>query len=187
MAENETLRAALYTLEERSALLLALQEENAALRSTLSLPERERGITAPVVSSFRASPYSTFLIGAGEDTGVANGNFVLSGSSFVIGVVTDSASRSALVTAIFAYENTVHALVSDVSIVVEGRGGGNARAEAPRSAKISPGDVVTAPEYGGRPIGVVGEVVVESGDAAQTLFIRLPVNLASLRFVYVVK
>lgn len=185
--ENSALRATITVLEERTALYAVLEEENTALRSMLSLPPRERGVTAPIVSSYRASPYGTILIGAGENGGIVEDSLILSGSGFVIGTVTDSAPTNSLVTTFFAPGNMTYALVSGVAVTVEGKGGDNARAEAPRHAKIAPGDIVVAPEYGGRPIGIIGEVVSESGDASQQLFIRLPVNLASLRFVYVIK
>ena len=187
LAENETLRTALETLEERSAFVAVLREENTTLRSMLAIASEERGLTVPIVSSFRASPYGTFLIGAGENEGIQNGSIVVSNGGFVMGEVTDNVGASALVTSVFAPKSTVDALVSGVPIVLEGRGSENARAEAPRDARISSGDVVFAPKYGGRPIGVVGELRSEANDATKVLFIRLPVNLSSLRFVYVIR
>ncbi|HEY4519901.1 MAG TPA: rod shape-determining protein MreC [Candidatus Paceibacterota bacterium] len=184
--ENAELQTVIKILEERIAGYQALEEENVSLRSLLSVSKKNAGITAPIVSSVRASPYGTFLVGAGESSGILMGHIVLSSGGFVLGVVSDGGLTTSLVTSVFAPEETVRAVVSGVSILLEGRGGDNARAEVPRDARIAPGDIVVAPEYDGRPIGVVGEVVFHSGDASKTIYVRLPVNLASLGFVYIV-
>lgn len=183
--ENAELKATVSALRERVLGYEVLEEENISLRSLVSIATRVEGITAPVVSSVRASPYGTFLIGAGTDGGVFEGYLVLSGGGFVLGVVSDEGQTTSLVTSLFAPENETRAVVSGVSVLLGGRGGDNARAEVPRDAKIVSGDIVVAPEYGGRPVGVVGEVVFHSGDAFKTIYVRLPVNLASLRFVYI--
>ena len=85
MEENAALREQISRLEERSAAYQVLVEENKSLREMTRAASLGVGVTAPVISSFRASPYGTFLIGAGSADGISPGDIVLSSENFVIG------------------------------------------------------------------------------------------------------
>ena len=187
--ENRTLRNELSQLQLRSAAFDALLEESESLRKLVSLAEEERGITAPVVSSFRSSPYGTFLIGAGVEDGVNSGSIVLIGDAqaggFVVGYVEDAGRQTSLVKAVFAPGEETDAVIAGVSVSVNGRGRGQAQAEAPREAPIATGDIVFSARYGGKPIGVVGNIEREVGGASERVYIHVPVNLYEVRFVYV--
>lgn len=185
--ENNALKEKISLYEEQSARYRALEVQNDALRDIASLVESEReGKTARVLSSFRSSPYGTFVVGAGERDGIAVGDIVLTPGGFALGRVTDLDAHTATVDALFAPGHTAEVIVGDVAFSVEGRGGGNARAEIPRGADIAVGDAAIVPEYGGRAAGVIGDIRSASSSATQTIFLRLPHNLDSLRFVYVV-
>lgn len=185
--ENNSLKDTIALYEEQSARYRALEVQNDALRDIASLVESEReGKAARVLSSFRTSPYGTFVIGAGERDGIARGDIVLTPGGFALGRITDLDAHTASVNALFAPGNMAEVIVGDVAFSVEGRGGGNARAEIPRGALIAKGDAAIVPEFGGRVAGIIGEIVSASSSATQTVFLRLPHNLDSLRFVYVV-
>lgn len=184
-AQNRSLREQLAQYQERAAAHAVLQEENAELRELVHLVRSAEGVTAPLISSARSSPYGTFLIGAGASEGVARGNIVLTPGGFVIGEVSDVASHTALVREALAPLSKAEATIRGVAVEVEGRGGGNGYAEAPRSLTIGKGDPVTVPAYAGRPIGVVGEVASSSASASQEIFIRIPASLPTLPYVYV--
>lgn len=185
-AQNRSLSEQLAQYHERAAAYAVLQEENAALRDMAHLAQSEHGFTAPVVSSLRSSPYGTFLIGAGEVDGVVPSAIVLTPGGFVLGSVSDIASHTAVVSEVLAPGASVEAIVHGAAIVVEGRGGGNARAYAPRDLAIPIGSPVVAPAYGNRAIGIVGGVATSSSSATQDIFIQIPVNRAGITFVYVV-
>jgi cell shape-determining protein MreC len=184
--EVASLQEQLALYRERAALYSMLARENEQLREMVNIAAGASGITAPVVSSFRASPYGTFLIGAGADDGVGVGDLVLTGSGFVIGRVTDTGDGTSSATALFASGEHIDAIVDGVPVVIAGRGGGNAQAALPRSAIVETGGIVTVPAYGGRPAGVIGRVESDPAEAEQTIYIKLPVDLASTQFVYVV-
>ncbi|KKW19495.1 MAG: hypothetical protein UY63_C0012G0004 [Parcubacteria group bacterium GW2011_GWA2_51_10] len=191
-AENTALKNQLASSEERAAAYQVLLAENATLREMLNVVEKERtrvsdGLTAPVVSSLRASPYGTFQIGAGSRDSVSAGDLVLSSENFVIGTVADAGARNSLVSQIFSAGMSSESLIGDVAATVEGQGGGNARASVPRGSLIRAGDPVIAPSFGGRAIGIVGDIKNDPEEAYSRVYIRLPVNLHELQFVYVVK
>jgi rod shape-determining protein MreC len=185
-SQNRTLSEQVAQLQGRAAALSAVQEENDQLRAIVHLAAKSPGVTAPVVSSLEASPYGTFLIGAGSQDGIAVGNLVLSEDGFVIGRVNDTSARQSLVSELFAPNATVSATVNAVPISLSGQGGGNARANVLRSAAIAIGDIAIAPGLGERPVGIVGQVASSSASASQDVYVRTPLNLSSLQFVYVV-
>lgn len=185
-AQNQSLSEELMQYGERAAAYAVFQEENAQLRDIVHLARGTPGITAPVVSSMRSSPYGTFLIGAGEADGVARGNIVLTSGGFVVGKITDTSSHTALVSEVLAPNASIDTIVSGSAIVVEGKGGGNGHGSVPRGVAIAVGQAVTVPSYGGRALGIVGEVASSTSGGAQDVYIRIPINLAALQFVYVV-
>jgi cell shape-determining protein MreC len=183
-AENAALREALSHAQEDAASYRALQTENQELRSLVHLAAQFPGLTAPIVSSVYSSPYGTLLIGAGP--GVAPGDIALTADGFAVATIESAAAGASTATQVFAPNSTVNVLIGATAAQASGRGGGNARAKLPRDAAVSVGDVVTAPELGGRPVGVVGKVDASPAAAEQTVYISLPVDLASLKFVYIV-
>ena len=192
--ENDEQRHELERLREREASYELAINENASLRALVHLAQREAGITAPVISSIVASPYGTFLIGAGAEDGIRGGDLVLAASEsglfgesgIVLGLVSDVRRRSSLVTLVFSPEGAAEGSIGGASLEVEGRGGGNARAEAPRGVAIDVGDIVTSTSFGGRAIGVVGLVESDADRAFQKVYIGLPIGLSEVHYVYVV-
>lgn len=184
--ENRALREQLDTYIQRAAGYESLRQENEILRSLLALSEGSTGITAPIVSSVRSSPYGTFLVRAGTSDGVQVGSLVVTQGGFVVGTVTDVTEKTAMVREVFAGGAQVDAHVGTAIVVADGRGGGNAVAEVPRGIEVQPGDIVTAPQFGSRSIGIVGHVDAESSSASQIVYVNQPVNLASLKYVYIV-
>lgn len=185
--ENAALEERLALYEEQSARYRALEVQNAALRDIAKLVESEReGKAARVLSSFRSSPYGTFIIAAGAQDGIVRGDIVLTPGGFVLGSVSDLDAHTATVRALFSPGNSVEVVVRDVAFETEGRGSGNARAEIPRGAGISVGDAAIVPRFNGRVAGIVGAIESASSSATETIFIRLPHNVDTLRLVYVV-
>lgn len=185
MRENQSLREELNRVRERSALFDVIEEDNASLRSLARLAEKEGGVTAEVISSFRASPYGTFLIGAGKTSGVDVGSIVMSGEGFVLGTVMEAASDTALVKFAFAPENTLDVSVGNISFSLTGRGLGNARAQVSREVKLEERTLVRAPIFAQRPVGIIGKIESASSSAYSDIFVYLPTNLNTIRFVHV--
>lgn len=188
-AQNRSLAEELAQYEERAGAYEVLRVENEELRAYVRLVESisgdAQGVTAPVVSSVRTSPYGTFLIGAGEAEGIVRGSLVLTSGGFVVGTVTDTGAHTATVEEVFAPGASVEAIVGGASFTASGSGGGNARAKVPRALSIRINEPVFAPQFGQRPIGIVGSIASSTASASQELFIVLPVNLSSLRYVYI--
>ena len=166
----------------------ALESENRELRGIVHIAEDVSGRTAPIISSVRSSPYGTFIVGAGSADGISAGSVVMAGGErgFVIGQIAEVGEHSSLVEEIFAPGASAEGSVGGAELIFEGQGGGNARAEAPRAISIAEGDSVTSAMFGGRLIGVVGAVPADSASAYKSIYVRTPVSLSELQFVYVV-
>lgn len=172
--------------QERAAAYDALRSQYDALAKIAHLASTTVGVTAPIVSSLASSPYGTFSIGAGSENGMHAGDLVLSDTGFVLGRITDVGAYTSLVNELFAPNVSTEALVKSASVIAVGSGGGNARMRVPRGIVVDQNDTVTASQFGGRPIGVVGHVEASAASAYSDVIITLPVNLNVVRFVYIV-
>jgi cell shape-determining protein MreC len=183
--ENQLLKDEIAHLQEQSTGYSTLAAENAQLRAIVHLAQSTPGLTAPVTSSFKASPYGTFVIGAGSGDGVVKDSIVATGDGFVIGRVTDVSVHQSLVKELFAPGASVEASVDGIPVVLKGQGGANAQGDLPRGAKVAVGDPVFASAFGQRAIGIVGAVEARAASASTKIYVRSPVNLEALSFVYV--
>lgn len=184
--ENASLRAQLASNRENSATITALREENTSLRELVQLASSERGITAPVVSSVIASPYGTFLVGAGEADGLKEGSLVLSPGGFVVGTIVHVGEEESMAQEVFAARSELAVTVRATSALAEGRGGGNAKLTIPREILVEVGDVATAPSLGGRPVGIVGQIDAPAAQAQAEVYVSLPVSLSSMPYVFLI-
>jgi len=99
-------------------------------------------------------------------------------------VVSETGSHTALVTELFAPDSSLEAIVGDTHIVLDGQGGGNSRAHAPRESTIEVGNVVRAPSVDA-PVGIIEHIESSPTGADKELYVRIPANLQALTLVYV--
>lgn len=185
-AENAALREQVAQYQEDAAALDAVEADNEQLRAIVHLAREGSGVTAPVVSSFATSPYGTFLIGAGGKDGIRAGSIVLTPDGFVVGRVSEVHPHDALISGVLASGSSIDVVIGAIAATVEGRGGGNGRAEMPRDVPVATGTPAIAPTLGSRPIGILGRIESSQANAAETAYIQLPVNLSTLRYVYII-
>ncbi len=186
--ENAVLRNELTEIRLRAAAFEFLKKENDELRAITRMVADTEGVTARIVSSFRASPYGTFLIGAGTSHGVKEGDLVMVGDSstgFIVGRISRADADISIVRELFAPDASIEGVVNGVSILFDGHGGGQAQGDAPRGAEIKVGDPIVSPTDGGRAIGVVGKTEEDKSGASTKVFANLPVSMYDVRFVYV--
>ncbi|MEN9561365.1 MAG: hypothetical protein RIQ56_638 [Candidatus Parcubacteria bacterium] len=185
-ARVATLENELAQLRSREIGVSAIYDENAELKKLLSVVGDEKGMTASVLFSSAASPYGTFIIAAGSAEGVEDGSLVQTADGYIIGEIHGVNTHTSVVRELFAPGSTLPGVVGTTTIALEGRGGGNARGQAVREANVSVGGIVKSQQVHGLPIGVVGEVLSDPGNTYTEVFVRYPVNLATLRYVYVI-
>lgn len=186
-AENKRLRD---TLATTSAMLLdrdLLYEENKELRARLrGTPVERDAFFAQVILHPPGTPYDTLILDVGKQDGVVQGNLVSPGGSVVIGTV-DQVYHSTSRVLLFSAPGTTHnALLNNTTpLVVVGQGGGSMTAEVPAGVSVVAGDTVA---FVGDSLHFSAAVVateIKAGASFTTLYLSLPVNIFSLRFVEV--
>jgi cell shape-determining protein MreC len=179
--ENELARYA-----ERDALFRVIARENNDLRSLAQVASSSLSLSAPIASSFRASPYGTFIVAAGSRDGVELHSLVLSPEGFVLGTVADVGLRSAIVRFVFAPESRVEVVSGESAFTVVGQGLTSGLARVPIETPLAIGDPVYTPGLESLPVGNIVHIASSSASVYADVFITLPVNLNALRFVRIV-
>ncbi len=184
--ENQKLREEIARSESLALHHDVLRSQTATLRGMFSLREAySEGIAAPVLSNPSASPYSTFVIGSGTEEGVKAGAYVVSAPRVAIGRIVEADAHTALVGLFSAPDKETEVMIGKVRTMYRGKGDGNGIVVVPRGAAVALGDAAVLP---GRPfaIGFVGIIQSKPEDAETTVLVRVPANLPSLSFVYIV-
>ena len=185
--ENGDLRAQLSSLREEIAAARSISARMEELEEAAHLAAETGGVTAPILSSFRASPYGTFYIGVGSEAGVHEGALVLSTKGFALGRVAETFPSESLVREFFAPGERVEVLIEDRLVSLAGRGGGNAVGEMPRGAHVEVGTMIFARGEGSHAIGIIGHTEGDPTSASVKVYVRSPVNLETIPYVYVVQ
>ena len=190
--ELERLRTELALAEALLADRDVLLRENIDLKSRLGrTPEVGTTLLAAVLLRPPATPYDTLVLDVGLDEGVSAGDLVFSAGSVVIGRVTEvyrSSSRATLYSAPGeAHDALVFAEGGSVPIIMEGQGGGSFKGQLPQGVEVSVGDPVLFPDINPILAARVAATEVASNESFQTIYLQLPANPFSLRFVEVRK
>ena len=185
--ENKSLQERIAAMQGELAAARAASSRMKELEAAAHLVATTPGVSAPVVSSLRVSPYGTFYIGAGSKDGVQKGALVLSAEGFALGRIADVFTAESLVREFFAPGEKIEAIVADRPVSLSGSGGGNAKGELPRGASVEAGTMIFARGDRVHAIGVVGHIEGDPTSASLKLHVRTPVNLETISYVYVLQ
>jgi hypothetical protein len=72
-------------------------------------------------------------------------------------------------------------------VILEGLGGGAYQFEVPKDIVISPGDIAVSSRNSLHALAIVDRVVDEADRTSKTVYARLPVAFADLRYVTIVR
>jgi cell shape-determining protein MreC len=186
LQQVQTLEAERNRLRERDVLFHLLAQENAELRALAAVATTSEAITAPVASSFRASPYGTFVIAAGWRDGIERDSLVLSSEGFVLGTIEDIGMRTAIVRFVFTPGGEIEAVSGVSAFTLTGQSLGSASTQVPLETPLTIGDMVYAPTLESRPIGVISHIASTTAAIYSDIYVNSPVSLHSLRHVRVV-
>lgn len=186
-SENLALRDKLADQEALAQENQLLKTENNLLRELAGMAgadARDGGVAARVLSPANASPFSSFVLGAGANDGVQQGDVVVAPGSVLVGSVIDVNASQTLAQYVFAPGAEVSALIGaeKATVVLVGRGGGNALAEVPRGLSIVEGDMVMSGD-GRFVLGTVGAVRAGDTDPVQTILVRTVLAPSSITLV----
>jgi len=165
---------------------IRLREENVRLRTLLGASTTAR-IAAGVIARPAQLPYDVLQIDQGSSAGVEVGAPVYSNGEEVIGVVSQTYPRSALVTLLSTpgFTSTGFVAGADLFATLDGLGAGVIGVAIPQGIPLRVGDVVHIPSI--QP-GVIGRIVLVEREPTQPQqfgYIVSSIPLASLRYVSV--
>jgi cell shape-determining protein MreC len=187
ISRNQQLEDENATLRLREIDYNVLTAENEDLRSELGRTPSSSRIISRVLSKPPRSPYDTLVIDVGSSDGVILGSKVYLGESVIIGVVTNVTPRTSLVE-LFSSGNKKQEAILDrtgASFTLTGNGGANFQLEVPKDTDILWGDMFKYPTFSGSVIGSVYYIDTNSQSSFKTIYIRIPGNVFSSKYVFV--
>ncbi len=182
------LQAALASTTAALADRNLLYKENLELKARLGRNGSVETILAGVVARPPAMPYDILMIDAGVQQGVVEGDLVSAGGTVLVGRVEQVYKATARVVLFSAPGQTYKALLGGtIPVEVEGQGGGSLVAQVPAKIAARVGDAVVFPGIAGGFSSVVSYVEARDGESFEKLYMRLPVDPLTLRWVEVWK
>lgn len=192
LSQNEALTAALSstkaTLDDRALLY----QENIDLKARMGRDATIHTILSGIIMRPPGVPYDTLIIDAGKAQGVTVGNYVSAGGSMLIGEVDEVYATTARVVLFSAPGESHQALLLQTDaraatpLTVEGQGGGSMVAEVPAHTMVAAGDAVVFPGIVEGMLGKIAHVDSKDGESFEKVYIQLPINPLTLRYVEVV-
>ena len=191
--ENVRLTVALNQAQAQAALYQALKQENETLRAVLGKkPDTANFVLAQVLHRPNQSPYDTLIVDLGQNNStqaIRAGASVTIEGEWLIGEVAAVYSETAKV-GLFSGANRELPVTlgeSGITVLAQGRGGGNFLVELPRGVVVEPGMLVkTVRNHKVWPIGLVAQVRGDPSDAFQTVLFKNPVNVYEIGRVEIV-
>lgn len=180
------LRAELASTSAALADRNAVYVENVQLKQLLGRTPGNHTTLGAILQRPPGIPYDTLVIDIGKNGGVTPGALVFAGGSSVIGTVSDVYDTTSRVVLFSAPGESYQAsLVGGTPISLTGQGAGSMSGEVPSGTPVSAGEAVTLPGIVSAFAGSVSYINQESGASFITVYVQLPVNLFTLRYVEV--
>lgn len=180
-AQIEDLEGRLVVAERNGLTQERLWEENNRLRGLLGIAEEER-IAAAVIARPNELPYDLLEIDRGSDDGIEVGAPVFVGRDIVIGLVVHTTPTYSFVELVTTpgFETTTFISGPNVSVTMEGVGGGVARVRVPQGIPLRVGDLVYLPSVEPGVFGRISHVENRPTQPEQYGYISPDIPLSSV-------
>ena len=144
-------------------------------------------IISRVLSKPPYSSYDTLIIDIGLSDGVSKGDKVYLSDNIIIGTVKNSTPRSSQVELFSSGNSKVEAVLSRTGETLEllGQGGANFKVEVPKDMDIVLGDMFVYPSISPAALGSVYYIYVNSQSSFKTIYLRIPGNIFSSKYIFV--
>lgn len=185
--ENQKLKAEISDYESLLTSLRSVVTRDEALMASLGRPIRQQEVVASVLVHPPLTPYDILIIDAGQNSGLKVGDGVHLLDGGVLGVITETFSRSSRVRLISSSGERTNAVLErhQVPVVLVGQGGGNFKIALQRDVAVEVGDRITSPGIESRLVAIVEDVSMKPTDAFKEVLARSSANIFSIRLVVV--
>lgn len=142
-----------------------------------------------VLSKPPFSPYDTFVIDLGSEDGISLGSRVYISENIIIGLVKNITPHTSLVELFSNGDSEQEAILARTgsSFILRGQGSGNLKLEVPKDTDILWGDVFMYPKFSPAMIGSVYYIDENSQDSFKQVYVRVPGNIFSNKYVFIEK
>ena len=189
ISKNTALEEEINSLKLKETDYGILLKENQDLKSELGRPGVSGKVLASILSKPPVSPFDTFVIDIGSSLGIKEGNKVYLGGNIIVGKVKSVTGGTSIVelfsNSSVKQESTLSR--TGATFVLQGHGGANFILEVPKEADILWGDVFTYPDINSSIIGTVYYIDTNSQSSFKTIYLRIPGNVFSARYLFVEK
>ncbi len=185
--ENQQLRDKIMLLSAENADRNVLALENRELKERLGRTEEDTIVHATVLEKPPLSPFDTFLLDAGTNHGIKNGDIVIIGN-LSIGVIVE-AGKSYSKAELYSSPGKVfegRLGSKGISIQAEGEGGGMFQAMIPIGTEVSEGDTLILPSISPKVFGIVEKVEELTNEGFKKILFGLPINPSEVTSVGVI-
>ncbi len=164
-----------------------IAKENQDLKNQLGRKTVSDRIASRILSKPPISPYDTLVIDTGSTEGVSLGDKVFSAENIIVGIVTNVTPHTSLVRLFSSGGEKQESILSrtGTSFVLVGNGGANLFVEVPKDTDVLWGDVFVYPGISASTIGTVYYIDTNSQSSFKTVYIRVPGNVFTTKWVFV--
>ena len=177
-------------LQSEKFLLSVIQSENKELKDLLG---KQETITETILSKILVKEnkniYGTMILDQGENAGVVIGARVYADGVFALGEIVEVGKKSSLARLFSSsgVDTPARFSISNLEVMLHGRGGGSFSAYLPHNIVVLPEEIVSLTS---KSTDVVAHFVssnTDPRDPEQTIYLRTPVNINTLNFVQIEK
>ncbi len=189
-SENAFLRSELARLERETFMLNALEADNEKLHEQLGYTAPTSGyISAAILHNVLLAAHDVFIIDVGSEQGVRDNMLILTPEGIAIGYVSKVFETTAVARRFSAPTTNIDVVIESASTTqhatLVGYGSGTMKLTVPRDVALEKDDTLLLPMLSTHPIATVASIQVSPEDAYKTAYLRSPVNMYELRFVYI--
>ena len=168
----------------------ALAQENDVLKAMLGRPQTTKRVLGAVILRPPGIPYDTLVIDTGSNSGVSVGDTVFAGGTAAVGQVSEVYTDTSRVTLFSApglsYDAQVAPATNPTQVIpvsLVGQGAGSFTGQIPAGSVVAEGDSVLIPGLESAFLGAIDHIDAPSGSSFETLYVAMPVNVFSVRYV----
>jgi cell shape-determining protein MreC len=185
--ENARLRERVQELKAAEIERDVLRQQNARFSEILNRKGERELVVAEVLSKPPVSPYDTFLAGAGRSSGVESGANSFMYGDIAIGEVIEVSQNASKVKLYSSSGEKTQVLIGENNVKAQatGQGAGNFQVELPGGVEIKIGAKAYLPGEGGSVLGSIEHVEQKESETFQTVFIKSPVDIWTLRYLQI--
>jgi hypothetical protein len=164
-----------------------LRSENEKLKAEFGRNVSDPGILAHVMSIPGRTFHDTFIIDAGSEMGIVEGEIVYAFNTIALGAVSEVSPRTATVELFSAPNKQTAGSVagSELTVTLIGRGSGEYEVRMPRDIHFDIGEIVSYQSTSPAAIAQIEKIVGDPRDPFQRLLAKTPINLQTLKWVVV--